>query len=191
MSVSETAYEAPPPAWILTAMGLCAFVCVLIGAVVVEPALHRLSFAGALPRGLPSLAPDRVEVGDPVLSGAYRTRDGAVSLTFDGATVTRSGTGGREAGRVETAPHRLVSADQAASVARTFAEVLQTPPVAQIEVRRVVADQGSRLCAGHPVGWLALAVHRQGVIVLPVRQGPPPGRLATDDRLCPVVALNR
>ena len=38
---------------------------------------------------------------------------------------------------METAPHRLVSADQAASVARTFAEVLQTPPAAQIEVRRL------------------------------------------------------
>ena len=186
MSVSETAYEAPPPAWILAAMGLCAFVCVLIGAVVVEPALHRLSFAGVLPRGLPSLAPDRVEVGDPVLAGAYRTADGAVTLAFDGATVTRPGAGG-----LETAPHRLVSADQPASAARTFAEVLQTPPAAQIEVRRVVADRESRLCAGHAVGWLALAVHRQGVIVLPVRQGPPPGSLATDDRLCAVVALNR
>ena len=90
MSVSETAYDAPPPTWILAAIGLCAFVCVLIGAVVVEPALHRLSFAGVLPRGLPSLAPDRVEVGDPVLAGAYRTADGAVTLAFDGATEEQS-----------------------------------------------------------------------------------------------------
>ena len=52
-------------------------------------------------------------------------------------------------------------------------------------------DNIARLCAGHAVRWLALAVHRQGVIVMPVRQGPPPGSLATDDRLCAVVALNR
>ncbi|MDQ1154930.1 hypothetical protein [Brevundimonas sp. SORGH_AS_0993] len=194
MSVSHTASDAPPPAWLLTAIGLCAFACVLIGAVVVKPALHRLSFADALPHSQPPLSilsPDRVEIGDAILSGAYRTADGAMTLAFDGATVTGAAAARGDRARLETAPHRLVPADQPASAARTFAEIMQAPRAAQVEVRRVVADQGSRLCAGHAVGWLALAVHRHGVIVLPVRQGPPPGRLATDDRLCPVVALNR
>lgn len=186
MSVSEPAYDASPPTWVLAAISLCAFACVMIGAVVVEPALHRLTLGAGLPRVLALAPTGRVEIGDPVLTGRYRTADAALILDFEGAAVVRA-----DGGRLDTAPHRLVPAGQAASVSRTFAQAMTVPPEAQIEVRRVAVDRNSRLCGGRPVGWLALAVHRQGVVLMPVRQGPPPGELATDDRLCAAAALVR
>ena len=186
MSVSDPSPGAPPPMWVLAAIAVCAFLCVLAGAVVVEPALHRLASGPDLARAFPPAreAPGRVEVGDPLLAGRYGA-EGLV-LDVDGGAIERSG-----GGRLETAPHRLAEASQPASAARSFASAMAVPSGAQIEIRRVVADRGSRLCDGHLVGWLALAIHTDGVVLMPVRQGPPPGALTPDDRLCPVSALKR
>lgn len=187
MSVSEQSDAAPPPLWALAAIAAGAFACVMIGAVVVEPALHRLMQTTRLPKVSSRLAPTgRVETADLDLAGRYRADAAGLVLDIDGAEIARNG-----GGRLDTAPHRLVSAGQAASVSRTFAQAMAVPAQAQIEVRRVVADTDSRLCGGHPVGWLAFAIRRDGFILMPARQGPPPGALAPDDRLCDVVELKR
>ena len=93
--------------------------------------------------------------------------------------------------RDSATPHRLVGADQKADGARSFAEAMGAPAAAQIEIRRVLADEDSRLCAGQAVGWLALAVRRDGFLLMPVRQGPPPGALVAQDRLCAVRDFSR
>ena len=120
--------------------------------------------ASARPR-----ASGQVEVGEVVLSGRYVAKSDMALDVDGGALSTTTG------GRLTSAPHRLVQADQPASVSRRFTDAMAVPPMAQIEVRRVTADEDSRLCAGHPVGWLALAVRRDGFVLMPVRQGPPPG----------------
>ena len=187
MSVSEQSDAAPPSFGMLAAIAAGAFACVLIGAVVVEPALHRVIEAVRLPATAPLFAPAaRIEVADVDPTGVYRAEDPGVALDFEGAHITREG-----GGQLHTAPHRLVSAAQPASTTRTFARAMTVPPQAQIEVRRVVGENQSRLCGGKPVGWLALAIRRDGLVLMPVRQGPPPGGLAGDDRLCAVLDLKR
>jgi hypothetical protein len=184
MSATAPPSGVPSLIWIV-AIAVCAFALFLLGALVVEPALNRLvdpdDSAAAAPR-----PPGRVEVGEAVLTGRYATVGSAVVLRIDGGDMaTEAG------GRLTSAPHRLVQADQRASATRLFAEAMAVPTEAQIEVRRVTADEDTRLCAGHPVGWLALAIRRDGVVLMPVRQGPPPGALTPDDRLCAVLDLNR
>lgn len=182
MSATAPSSGVPSLKWI-AAVGAGAFALFTLGALVVEPALNRLIAPTDLstrPR-----ASGQVEVGEVFLSGRYVAAKSDMALDVDGGALSTAG------GRLTSAPHRLVQADQPASVSRSFTEAMTVPPMAQIEVRRVTADEDTRLCAGHPVGWLALAVRRDGFVLMPVRQGPPPGALLADDRLCAVLDLSR
>ena len=187
MSATVPPSGGPSLKW-TAAVGVGAFGLFLLGALVVEPALNRLIEPGAAPAG--SGAKGQVVIGDPVVGGRYVSAgsDALSPLTIqaEGGALTIEG-----AGRLTTTPHRLVGAGQKADAARTFADVMGAPAAAQIEIRRVVADEDSRLCAGQAVGWLALAVRRNGLLLMPVRQGPPPGALASADRLCAVRDFNR
>ena len=49
----------------------------------------------------------------------------------------------------------------------------------------------SLMARANRLRWLALAVRRNGFVLMPVRQGPPPGALLADDRLCGVLDLSR
>lgn len=183
MSATAPPSGVPSLKWI-AAVGAGAFALFMLGALVVEPALNRLIApidAPVRPR-----VSGQVEVGEVVLSGRYVATKSDMVLDVDGGALSTT-TGGR----LTSAPHRLVQADQPASVSRSFTEAMAVPPMAQIEVRRVTADEDTRLCAGHPVGWLALAVRRDGFVLMPVRQAPPPGALLADDRLCAVLDLSR
>jgi hypothetical protein len=183
MSATAPPSGVPSLKWI-TAVGAGAFSLFMFGALVVEPALNRLitpTDASARPR-----MSGQVEVGEIVLSGRYVATNSDMVLDVDGGALSTT-TGGR----LTSAPHRLVQADQQVSVSKSFTDAMAVPPMAQIEVRRVTADEDSRLCAGHPVGWLALAVRRDGFVLMPVRQGPPPGALLADDRLCAVLDVSR
>lgn len=183
MSATAPTSGVPSLKWI-AAVGAGAFALFMLGALVVEPALNRL----IAPTDLSArpLLSGQVEVGEVVLSGRYVATNSDMVLDVDGGALSTI-TGGR----LTSAPHRLVQADQPASVSRSFTDAMAVPPTAQIEVRRITADEDSRLCAGHPVGWLALAVRRDGFVLMPVRQGPPPGALLGDDRLCAVLDLSR
>jgi hypothetical protein len=150
----------------------------------VEPALHRLIEPADRPT--PHRIGGQVEVGEAILAGRYATAGSTIVLEMNGGALTTN-TGGR----LTSEPHRLVQADQQASASSIFANAMTVPSQAQIEIRRVTADEDTRLCAGHPVGWLALAVRRDGFVMMPVRQGPPPGALLADDRQCAVMDLRR
>lgn len=183
MSATAPPSGVPSLKWI-AAVGAGAFALFMLGALVVEPALNRLiapTDDSARPR-----VSRQVEVGEVVLSGRYVAAKSSMALDVDGGALSTT-TGGR----LTSSPHRLVQADQQASVSKSFTDAMAVPPTAQIEVRRVTADEDTRLCAGHPVGWLALAVRRDGFVLMPVRQGPPPGALLADDRLCAVLDLSR
>lgn len=183
MSATAPPSGVPSLKWI-AAIGLGAFALFMLGAVVVEPALHRvMEPTHAL---TPRRVSGQVEVGDVVLAGRYATAGSTLVLDLNGGALTTS-TGGR----LTSAPHRLVQADQPASASSIFSDAMTVPSEAQIEIRRVIADEDTRLCAGHPVGWLALAAQRDGFVMMPVRQGPPPGALMPDDRLCAVLDLSR
>lgn len=183
MSATAPPSGVPSLKWI-AAVGAGAFALFLLGALVIEPALNRLIAPIDAPVG--PRVHGQVVIGEVVLSGRYVATNSDMVLDLDGGALSTI-TGGR----LTSAPHRLVQADQPASVSRSFTDAMAVPPTAQIEVRRITADEDSRLCAGHPVGWLALAVRRDGFVLMPVRQGPPPGALLGDDRLCAVLDLSR
>lgn len=187
MSATVPPSGVPSLKW-TAAVGAGAFGLFLFGALVVEPALQHLIEPGATAAG-PG-ARGQVVIGDPVVAGRYVSAGSdtlsPLTIQVEGGVLTIEG-----AGRLTATPHRLVGADQKADAGRTFAEVMGAPVAAQIEIRRVLADEDSRLCAGQAVGWLALAVRRDGFLLMPVRQGPPPGALASEDRLCAVRDFDR
>ncbi|MFA4938070.1 hypothetical protein [Brevundimonas sp.] len=175
---------APPSLKWIVAVGVGAFALFMLGALVVEPAVHHLIEPADDPA--PHRPAGRVEVGDAVLAGRYATAGSTLVVEIEGGALSID-----NGGTLKSEPHRLVPADQKASVSTLFAGAMTVPIQAQIEIRRVTAEEDTRLCAGHPVGWLALAVRRDGFVMMPVRQGPPPGALTPDDRLCTVLDLSR
>lgn len=175
---------APPSLKWIVAVGFGAFALFMLGALVVEPAVHGLIEPADDPAPHPPSG--RVEVGDAVLAGRYATAGSTLVVQIKGGALLID-----NGGTLKSEPHRLVAADQQASVSTIFADAMTVPTPVQIEIRRVTAEEDTRLCAGHPVGWLALAVRREGFVMMPVRQGPPPGALTPDDRLCAVLDLSR
>ena len=169
----------------LAALVVWALLFAVLGAVVVEPALHRLMAA----------PPTRVEarheatrplppppINDIVLDGTYATE--GLTLRAEGATLTFG------AARVVTAPHRLALAAEPAAQGVSFATALNAPVNVQIEIRRIEAGTAP-LCAGGEAGWLAMAVRSDGVSLLPLRAGDPPGPALSPTALCPVRMLER
>lgn len=169
----------------LAALVVWALLFAALGAVVVEPALHRLMAA----------QPTRVEarhdatrplppppINDIVLDGNYASE--GLTLRAEGATLTI----GTE--RIVTAPHRLALAAEPAAQGVSFAAALNVPDNVQIEIRRIEAGTAS-LCAGGEAGWLAMAVRSDGVSLLPLRAGDPPGMTLSSIALCPVRMLER
>lgn len=189
MSVVAPPADAPPPPWMLGVIGATAAACVILGALVVEPAIHRL--ASDLPSAGSNRSPDRqsvflgrVEVGEALLQGRYVARSGQ-AFEVDGSVIASGDA------RLQTAPHHLADAGRPATDRRTFAGSMNIPPAAQVEVRRVVRDGNTGLCGNEAVGWVVLAPRQDGFRLLPVRKGSPPGASLADDRLCPVLDLTR
>ncbi len=176
---------ARPGPTALAATAVCALIFASLGAMVVEPALHRLMTPTAAPRADRASPRGAIPppVNDLILSGDYAGADGS-ALRVEGASLTF---GER---RIVTAPHRLAAASGAAAQGVTYATALNTPANVQIEVRRVVSG-AAPLCAGSEAGWLALAVRADGVDILPIRAGDPPGASRSPTALCPVRMLGR
>lgn len=177
MTTTAPSTNSAPPKWAMLGIGLGAFAAVLIGAFGVEPVLNRLLTLNA--HSPLHANHGKVVIGETLLSGHYDAAEGGRSLEAEGGVLTMD-----NGKRLVLAPHRLVAADEKATSASSFAGVMAVPAQAQIEVRRVVSDEGSHLCDGQPVGWLAFAVRQDGFVLLPVLQGPPPGALLSEDRLC-------
>ena len=168
----------------LAALVVWALLFAALGAVVVEPALHRLM---AVP---PTRTEARHEatrplpppINDIVLDGTYASA--GLTLRAEGATLTFG------AARVVTAPHRLALAAEPAAQGVSFATALNVPDNVQIEIRRIEAGMAP-LCAGGEAGWLVMAVRSDGVSLLPLRIGDPPGPALSPTGLCPVRMLER
>jgi hypothetical protein len=169
----------------LAALVVWALLFAALGAVVVEPTLHRLMAAQ------PTRTEARHEttrplppppINDIVLDGAYATE--GLTLRADGAALT-FGTA-----RIVTAPHRLALAAEPAAQGVSFATALDVAANVQIEIRRIEAGTAP-LCAGGETGWLAMAVRADGVSLLPLRTGDPPGATRSPAALCPVRVLGR
>ena len=169
----------------LAALVVWALLFATLGAIVVEPALHRLM-----------ARPTRVEarhealrplplppINDIVLDGDYAGPDG-LTLQVEGATLTLGTT------RIATAPHRLALGAEPAAQGVSFATALGAPDNVQIEIRRVESGDAP-LCAGGETGWLAMVVRSDGVSLLPLRVGDPPGSALSPTALCPVRTLER
>lgn len=169
----------------LAALVVWALLFAALGAVVVEPALHRLMV----------VPPTRVEawheatrplppppINDVVLDGTYASA--GLALRAEGATLT-VGTA-----RIVTAPHRLALAAEPAAQGVSFATALNVPDNVQIEIRRMESGDAP-LCAGGETGWLAMAVRSDEVSLLPLRVGDPPGPALPPTALCPVRTLER
>jgi len=169
----------------LAALVVWALLFAALGAVVVEPALHRLM----------AVRPTRVEarheatrplppppINDIVLGGTYASE--GLTLRAEGAALT-FGTA-----RIVTAPHRLALAAEPAAQGVSFATALDVSANVQIEIRRIEAGTAP-LCAGGDTGWLAMAVRADGVSLLPLRAGDPPGATRSPTALCPVRVLGR
>lgn len=110
MSATAPPSGVPSLKWI-AAIGAGAFALFMLGALVVEPALNRLiapTDLSARPR-----VSGQVEVGEVVLSGRYVAAKSDMALDVDGGALSTT-TGGR----LTSAPHRLVQADQQASVSK-------------------------------------------------------------------------
>lgn len=170
----------------LAALVVWALLFAAIGALVVEPALHRLMAvrpprAEAQHEAMRPLPPP--PVNDIVLNGDYAAPDG-LTLRVEGAALTFGGA------RIATAPHRLARAADMAAQGVSYATALDVPANIQIEVRRV-EDGSAPLCAGSDTGWLAMAVGEDGVRLLPLRAGDPPGATRSPTALCPVQVLGR
>ena len=169
----------------LAALVVWALLFAVLGAVVVEPALHRVMAA----------PPTRVEarhealrplpsppINDIVLDGTYASE--GLTLRAEGATLTFG------AARIATAPQRLALGAEPAAQGVSFATALNVPDNVQIEIRRMESGDAP-LCAGGETGWLAMAVRSDGVSLLPLRVGDPPGPALSPTALCPVRMLER
>ncbi|MCV0414153.1 MAG: hypothetical protein K5831_04640 [Brevundimonas sp.] len=176
---------ARPGPTVLAAAVVCALLFAALGALVVEPALHRLMTNTSAPRPAPAASrrPAPPPVNDLILSGDYVGADG-LALRVEGATLAFG------QARIVTAPHRLAAASEPVAQGVSYATALNTPSNVQIEVRRV-ASGAAPLCAEGAPGWLALAVRADGVDILPLRAGDPPGANRSPTALCPVRALGR
>lgn len=180
---------ARPGPTALAAAVVCALLFAALGALVVEPALHRLMTPTSALRPVPVPAPAASRrpapppVNDLILSGDYVGADG-LALRVEGATLAFG------QARIVTAPHRLAAASEPVAQGVSYATALNTPSNVQIEVRRV-ASGAAPLCAEGAPGWLALAVRADGVDILPLRAGDPPGANRSPTALCPVRALGR
>lgn len=169
----------------LAALVVWALLFAALGAVVVEPALHRLMAAPptrgeARHEATRPLPPP--PINDIVLDGTYATS--GLTLEAEGATLT-FGTA-----RIVTAPHRLALAAEPAAQGVSFATALDVSANVQIEIRRIETGTAP-LCAGGEAGWLAMAVRSDGVSLLPLRAGDPPGPALSPTALCPVRMLER
>ena len=177
--------NARPGPFALVALVVWALLFAGLGALVVEPVLHQ-AMSASPSRGAPQSLPVQLlppPPNDLILDCEYAAADGLV-LHAEGAALT-FGTA-----RIATAPHRLALAADMAAQGVSYATALEVPANIQIEVRRVEAGK-TALCAGGGAGWLAMAVREDGVRLLPLRAGDPPGATRSPTALCPVRVLGR
>ncbi|KAB0238357.1 hypothetical protein EZJ55_24300 [Microcystis aeruginosa EAWAG127a] len=132
---------------------------------------------------------------DTILAGEFGPADEVVRAALGGATfagaVVRFDTGDS----FRTSPLRIAAGREPFAFGQTFADRLDAPADAQIELRRIVpltrgaAVRPSALCGGETPGLIALLHRRDRVDLMLFRAGARPGPDAPVATLCGVWSL--
>ena len=120
---------ARPGPTALAAAVVCALLFAALGALVVEPALHRLMTLTSAPRPAPAASrrPAPPPVNDQILSGDYVGADG-LALRVEGATLAFG------QARIVTAPHRLAAASEPVAQGVSYATALNAAAFAELNI---------------------------------------------------------
>lgn len=218
MTVAELRRTAPRQTGMKSLAGGLAFVCLVLFLLAIEqsqavaawmairdeaiPAAGRLAhWAGRLPsgeaEGLNGLKAALADDGNPrlaeatntVLAGEFGAADEATRIALGGATfaggMVRFDTGDS----FRTSPLRIAAGHESFVFGQTFAERLDAPADAQIELRRIIPVASgqpvhpSALCGDETPGLIALLHRRDRVDLMLFRD---PARLGPD---APVASL--
>lgn len=148
--------------------------------------------AGPVPDAGPAAAPIAAAAGDAPLAGEFAaadqaTRAAVASVTFAGAVIRLDG-----GETLRTAPLRIAAGREFFAAGRTFADWLQAPGDAQIELRRIAPGPGERrvapsaLCGGQAPGTAAILHRRDRVDLMLFRADAAVGPQAPTSALCGV-----
>ncbi len=218
MTVAEIRSSSPRRTGLKGLAGALALLCLPLFLLAVEqkqvvaawkvlrddavPAAGRVAdWAGRLPSGdadgLSGLKAALADDGDPmvasatdaVLAGEFGPADETARLALGGATFTGAMVRFDTGDGFRTSPLRIAAGREHFVFGQTFADRLEAPADAQIELRRIIpVSRGepvrpSALCQGGTPGLIALLHRRDRVEVMLFRA---PGRLGPD---APVAAL--
>lgn len=156
----------------------------------------NLSAAAAQARPVPQAgrvaAPITAAAGDAPLAGQFAAADEATrvavaSVTFAGAAIRLDG-----GETLRTAPLRIAAGREFFTAGQTFADRLEAPGDAQIELRRIAPGPGesrvapSALCGGQAPGTAAILHRRDRVDLMLFRADAAVGPRAPVSSLCGV-----
>ncbi len=217
MTVAEIRTTAPRQTGLRSLAGGLAFLCLVLFLLAIEqvvaawaalrddaaPAARRAAdWAGRLASGdaegltglKAALADDgnpRVAAsGDAVLAGEFGPVDDVARAALGGATFAGAGIRFETGESFRTTPLRIAAGREQFVFGQTFADRLEAPADAQIELRRIIpASRGepvkpSPLCGGDTPGLVALLHRRDRVDLMLFRAGARPGPDAPVAALC-------
>lgn len=224
MTVAEARSPAPRQTGLRSLAGGLAFLCLVLFLLAIEqkqavaaweavrdeaaPAARRAAdWAGRLASGeaddLTGLKaaiaddgnPRAAASGDAVLAGEYGPADDIARAALGGATFAGAGIRFDTGQNFRTTPLRIAAGREHFVFGQTFADRLEAPADAQIELRRIIpASRGepvkpSPLCGGDTPGLVALLHRRDRVDLMLFRAGARPGPDAPVSALCGVWRL--
>lgn len=219
MTVAEVRSTAPRQTGLKSLAGGLAFLCLVLFLLAIEqkqvvqaweilrddaaPAARRVAdWAGRLAagegEGLTGLKAALADDGNPrvaastdaVLAGEFGPADDIARAALGGATFAGAGIRFDTGESFRTSPLRIAAGREQFVFGQTFADRLEAPADAQIELRRIIpASRGERvkaspLCGGDTPGLVALLHRRDRVDLMLFRDGARPGPDAPVAALC-------
>lgn len=219
MSVAQVRSPAPRQTGLRSLAGGLAFLCLVLFLLAIEqkqavaawktlrdeaaPAAGRVAdWAGRLAsgetEGLTGLKeaiaddgnPRAAASGDAVLAGEFGPADDIARATLGGATFAGARIRLDTGESFRTTPLRIAAGRDHFVFGQTFADRLEAPVDAQIELRRIIpsspgeAVKPSPLCSGDTPGLVALLHRRDRVDLMLFRAGARPGPDAPVATLC-------
>jgi hypothetical protein len=145
----------------------------------------------------PVAAPIAAAAGDAPLAGEFAaadeaTRAAVASVTFAGAVIRLDG-----GETLRTAPLRIAAGRESFAAGQTFADRLEAPGDAQVELRRIAPGPGQRdvapsaLCGGQAPGTAAILHRRDRVELMLFRADAAVGPQAPASAVCGAWSFRR
>jgi hypothetical protein len=219
MTVAELRRTAPRQTGMKSLAGGLAFLCLVLFLLAIEqkqavaawrtlrdgaaPAAGRVAdwvggLASGEAEGLSGLktaladrrAPLAADPADAVLAGEFGPADEAARAALGGATFAGAMVRFDTGDSFRTSPLRIAAGREAFAFGQTFAERLEAPADAQIELRRIMPGTGgeplkpSALCGGQPPALMAVLHRRDRVDLMLFRAPARPGPDAPVASLC-------